>query len=94
VLQAPGTIHAASIVPGVHCPTFHSPLFILLYALRDGAQIMRRTLTAWLLVGGASLTAIALVAATAALSAPQFAPELAHEGGAAPVSLNAAASPA
>jgi hypothetical protein len=74
VLQAPGTIHAASIVPGVHCPTFHSSLFIPLHALHDGAQIMRRTLTAWLLVGGASLTAIALVAATAALSAPQFAP--------------------
>lgn len=58
---------------------------------------MRRTLTASLLVGGASLTALALVAATAAtaaLSAPQFAPELAHESGAAPVSLNAAASPA
>jgi hypothetical protein len=59
---------------------------------------MRRTLSASLLVGGASLTALALVAATAALSAPQFAPqfapELAHEGGAAHLSLNAAASPA
>jgi hypothetical protein len=74
-------------VPGFYFPAFH-----FLYALRDGAQIMRRTLTASLLVGGASLTAIALVAATAALSAPQFAPRLSHETGAAPLSLNAAAS--
>jgi hypothetical protein len=54
---------------------------------------MRKTLTASLLVGGASLTAIALVATTAALSAPQFASRnLAHEGGAAPIALSAAAS--
>jgi hypothetical protein len=40
---------------------------------------MRRTLTASLLVGGASLAALALVAATAALSAPQFAPGPAYD---------------
>ncbi|GAB7521413.1 hypothetical protein [Paraburkholderia sp. 2C] len=54
---------------------------------------MRRTLTASLLVGGASLTAIALVAATAALSAPQFAsPDRAYDTGAAPLAVIAAAS--
>jgi hypothetical protein len=56
---------------------------------------MRRTLTASLLVGGASITAIALVVATAALSSPQFAsPDLVHEAGAARFVANAAASPA
>jgi hypothetical protein len=76
-------------------PGFTSRLFIPFYALRDGAQIMRRTLTASLLVGGASITAIALVVATAALSAPQFAsPDLVHEADAARFVANAAASPA
>ncbi|CAB3761693.1 hypothetical protein [Paraburkholderia solisilvae] len=37
---------------------------------------MRKTLSASLLVGGASLAAIALVAATAVLSAPAFANEM------------------
>jgi hypothetical protein len=49
---------------------------------------MTRTLTASLLVGGASLTAIALVATTAALCAPAFA----NDTGAAPHPLTAAAS--
>lgn len=44
--------------------------------LHDGVSIMRKTLSASLLVGGASLAAIALVAATAVLSAPAFANEM------------------
>jgi hypothetical protein len=49
---------------------------------------MTRTLAASLLVGGASLTAIALVAATAALAAPEFA----NQAAAAPNPLTAVAS--
>ncbi|MFC0400871.1 hypothetical protein [Paraburkholderia rhizosphaerae] len=51
---------------------------------------MTRPLAASLLVGGASLTAIALVVATAALSAPAFA----NDAGATPYPLSAAASKA
>jgi hypothetical protein len=49
---------------------------------------MRKTLSASLLVGGASLTAIALVAATAVLAAPAFA----NESNAAPHPLTTIAS--